>query len=107
MFHMMSCFSLADGVGDDELEARLRRFIAECEAEGLIACASSLGTRRCHPVMDTDERSFSHCFQLSFRDRAHCDAAVKRFFSDDFAEKDAHESLFTAIRDPEFFCWED
>lgn len=107
MFHMMSSFSPADGIAIDELEARLKRFVAECEAEGLITNASLLGTRQRHPVMDTDERSFSHCFQLSFRDREHCDAAVKRFFADDFAEKDAHEALFAAISEPEFFCWED
>ena len=104
---MMSCFSPAAGIGIDELEARLKRFVDECEAEGLITSASPLGERQRHPVMDTDDRTFSHCFQLSFRDRAHCDAAVKRFFSDDFAEKDAHESLFAGISDPEFFCWAD
>ncbi len=104
---MMSCFSLVEDISVHELDARLTRFVAACEAEGLITGASSLGTRQRHPVMDTDDRSFSHCFQLSFRDRAHCDAAVRRFFTDDFAEKDAHESLFAAISDPEFSCWED
>ncbi len=107
MFHMMSSFSPAQGVAVDELESQLRRFVEQCKAEGLITGSSPLGTRQRHPVMDTDERSFSHCFQLSFRDREHCDAAVKRFFSKDFAEKDAHESLFAAISDPVFFCWED
>ena len=104
---MMSSFSPADGIDVDELQSRLARFVEECEAEGLISGASELGTRQRHPVMDTDGRSFSHCFQLSFRDRAHCDDAVKRFFAEDFAEKEAHESLFAAISDPEFFCWED
>lgn len=107
MFHMTSCFSLADGVSVEELEARLQRFVQACESEGLINAASPLGVRQQHPVMDTDPRPFSHCFSLSFADRAHCDVAVKRFFAERYAEKDAHESLFAAIHEPQFYCWED
>ncbi|MEM1175195.1 MAG: hypothetical protein AAGA33_11505 [Pseudomonadota bacterium] len=104
---MMSCFSLADGISHDELSGRLERFVRACEAEHLISTASGLGVRRPHPVMDTDGRSFTHSFSLSFQDRAHCDAAVARFFAPDFPEKEAHEALFAAISEPEFFCWEE
>ena len=107
MFHMMSCFSLADGITVDDFNARLDEFVTQCKDADLITAASGLGERQRHPVMDTDDRPFTHCFTLSFVDRAQCDAGVKRFFSDDYAEKETHESLFAAISEPTFFCWSD
>ena len=107
MFHMMSCFSLAEGISDEEFSHRHASFVKQCSEAGLIAGSSALGERQAHPVMDTDQRSFTHCFTLTFADRAHCDAAVKRFYNSDFAERAAHEALFAAISEPEFFCWSD
>lgn len=106
MFYMTSCFSLADGYGIEEATARLSQFARECRAQALVVGENGPGRRVRHPIMDTDPRGFDFVFQLSFADRAQCDAAVQRFSSNDYAEKDAHESLFSMLSDPVFFCWE-
>ncbi len=55
MFHMLSCFDLANEVSIGEFQESNNVFLEHMRKFGLIESASPIGRRNKHPVMDTDK----------------------------------------------------
>ena len=108
MFHMLSCFNLAEGMTPEQFRARVAGFSAELHDNGLVHSVGPLGRRQRHPVMDTDdERNHEFFFIISFDSRAQCDRAVAQVFRHEGSLDDAHVSMLEPVTDPVFICWED
>ena len=108
MFHMLSCFNLAEGSSLEQYEGYVARFTAELKASGLVHSIGPIGRRQRHPVMDTDdERDHEFFFIISFEDREQCDRAVAEVFRHEGSLDDAHASILGPVADPVFICWED
>ena len=108
MFHMLSCFNLAEGMTLEQFQAHLASFSSELYDNGLVHSLGPLGRRQRHPVMDTDdERDHEMFFIISFESREQCDQAVAAVFRHQGPLDEAHASILGPVADPVFICWED
>ena len=55
MFHMLSCFNLANGVSIDEFQKSNSVFLEHMRELNLVRSTGAVGRRNRHPVMDTDK----------------------------------------------------
>ena len=108
MFHMLSCFNLKPGVSIDEFRDSVAEMTAVLQSEDLLHATGPIGRRQRHPVMDTDtERDHEYYFIMTFADGAQCDRAVAHVYRQEEPADSIHRSVFGAVDNPVFICWED
>ena len=108
MFHMLSCFKVAEGSDITAFQAGLEAFTRELLNLGLVAEVGPVGERRNNTILDTDEeRDHSHFLIMRFRDRAQADRAVAYIEERVQPGAGLHDTMYRHIADPVFICWED
>lgn len=108
MFHMLSCFDLANEVSIGEFQESNNVFLEHMRKFGLIESASPIGRRNKHPVMDTDkERDHEYFYTISFKDKNQCDQAVEYIRAQSELSISIHASVSAKIQNQVFICWED
>lgn len=108
MVHMHSCFNLRHGEKAQVFQERVRQFTQQLREAGLVHSVGAIGRRLHHPILDTDdERDQEFYFVMTFESRAQCDRAVDRILGRDQPMTSMHETVFEAVCDPVFTCWED
>ena len=108
MFHMLSCFNLKPDRTVDEFCRSVADFTAYLKKIDLVQSAGPVGRRQTDTIMDTDsERNHEYFFIMTFRDRAQCDRAVERIYSQTEQEGAVHKAVHAMIEDQVFICWED
>ena len=105
---MHTSFDLAAGTNIDEFRTALNAFSKLMIAKGLVAETGPIAQRCKHPIMDTDEhRGHQYFFIMSFRDREHCDAAVRHIQEAATDSDPVHKAVYANIVEPIFSCWVD
>lgn len=107
MFHMLTSFTLRDGVTIEEFDSALRTLSVQLINGGFLAATGPVGRRQRHPVMDTDERDHDYYFIMSFVDREQCDRSVEHMYELGAHDDPAHVATYNKIDDAVFVCWED
>ena len=108
MFHMLSCFNLANGVSIDEFQKSNSVFLEHMQELNLVQSTGPVGRRNRHPVMDTDkERDQEYFYVMSFQDESQCNLAVKYIQSNDVSGDSIHGNVVSKIKNSIFICWED
>ena len=108
MFHMHTTFFLAPDTSIDEFRTSLGAFSTLMQELGLLESTGPVAERCKHPIMDTDEeRDHPYFFQMSFRDREQCDAAVRHIQAMEQESQAIHKAVYANILDPVFSCWMD
>ena len=105
---MHTTFFLSADTNVDEFRTSLGVLSALMQELGLLESTGPVANRCKHPVMDTDsERDHPYFFQLSFRDREQCDAAVRHIQSMEQESQAIHKAVYAKVVDPVFSCWMD
>ena len=108
MFHMLSCFDLANEVSIFEFQKSNNIFLEQMRELRLIESSSPIGRRNKHPVMDTDtERDHEYFYTISFKDKNQCDQAVEYIQAQTALSVSIHGGLSSKIQNQVFICWED
>ena len=108
MFHMLSCFNLADDEDINEFHQAYNHFVAEMKGIGLVESTGPIGNRQSDTPMDTDdERDHEYFVVMTFRDRKQVDAAYEHIMKHEGSSDVAHDSVYTRVLDPVFICWQD
>ena len=116
MFHMLSCFNLANGISIDEFQKSNTVFLEHMRELQLVQSNGPIGRRKRHPIMDTDkERDQEYFYIMTFLDEQQCDLAVKYIQSHELSGHSVHNSdhisihrdVSSKIGDSVFICWED
>ncbi|MEM8935181.1 MAG: DUF6614 family protein [Pseudomonadota bacterium] len=109
MFHMLSCFTLKDGVQIDEFKEALDAFTEHMRDQTLIASIGPIGRRRRDTPMDTDDaRDHALFFVTHFDDRSQCDSAYSYILAADQQVAKIHYAVMGKVKsDAVFICWED
>ncbi|MEO1042015.1 MAG: hypothetical protein AAFX52_06970 [Pseudomonadota bacterium] len=109
MFHMLSCFSLVEGVETQDFLAAIDAFNRHMIDASLLSSAGPVGRRCAGTPMDTDEaRDHEYFFVSTFSDRAQCDAAYAYILDAGPVISNIHEAVMSKVKDDAvFICWED
>lgn len=108
MFHMLTCFKLADENKIDAFQCALKSYANHMQEQGLLASLGPIGVRQTDTILDTDnERDHTHFFIMSFDDRAQSDAAVAYIERAREPAHTLHTSAYAHVVAPIFICWED
>ncbi|MEM7741725.1 MAG: hypothetical protein AAF225_13105 [Pseudomonadota bacterium] len=109
MFHMLSCFSLIEGVKVSEFRDAIDAFNNHMIDASFVCSVSPIGRRCASTPMDTDEmRDHAFFFTSTFQDRAQCDAAYAYILEARSSISDIHDAVMSKVRDDAvFICWED
>ena len=108
MIHMLSGFSLKDGETLEEFRAAYAAFIDDLLRADVIVDAGPLGRRVSDTPMDTDEDNPREYFSvMSFRDRAHLDAAYAYIENRTQPSTRTHIMMHRRITQSVFTCWQD
>jgi len=105
---MHTCFFLSPDTRVDEFRSSLRDFSVFMQDLGLLENTGPVSERCKHPIMDTDaDRDHQYFFQMTFRDREQCDAAVKHIQAMQEESQAIHTAVYANVLDPVFSCWMD
>ena len=106
--HLLSAFDLREGVDEAVFIDAYRRFVQELYEADLIVDAQPIGRRVSDTPMDTDdERAHQFFTILTFRDRAHMDAAYAHIEARMRAVTGEHAAMYARTANQIFTCWQD
>ena len=108
MIHMLSSFNLRPNEDFNDFSRAYAAFIADLEKAGIITGAGPLAKRVADTPMDTDDaRDFTYFSLMSFRNRAHLDAAYAYIEAMSEPGSDSHLNMYRRISTSVFTCWQD
>ena len=108
MFHMLSCFNLPPDHDIEAFTRSYRAFVEEMQKIDLVVSSGPIGRRQSDTPMDTDdERNHEYFSVMTFRDRPQVDAAYAHILQHFGPADEAHDQVYTRVKDPVFICWED
>ncbi|MEO0752687.1 MAG: DUF6614 family protein [Pseudomonadota bacterium] len=106
--HLLSAFDLRPGVDEDTFTDAYGTFVRELYDADLIADARPMGRRITDTPMDTDEeRSHQFFTILTFRNRAHMEAAYAHIEARMRAVTGEHAAMYARTANTIFTCWQD
>ncbi|MEL6647822.1 MAG: DUF6614 family protein [Pseudomonadota bacterium] len=106
--HLLSAFDLRAGVEEDSFADAYHSFVQELYDAGLIIDARPMGRRVPDTPMDTDDTRAQQFFTiLTFRDRAHMDAAYAHIEARMRAVTGEHAAMYARTANQIFTCWQD
>ena len=106
--HLLSAFDLRPGQDMDTFVDAYGVFVRELYEAGLIVDARPMGRRVSDTPMDTDEERDHQFFTvLTFRDRAHMDAAYAHIEARMRAVTGEHAAMYARTANQIFTCWQD
>ena len=105
---MLSAFVLRPGADEAAFADAYGTFVRELYEAGLIVDARPMGRRVSDTPMDTDEERHHQFFTiLTFRDRAHMDAAYAHIEARMKAVPGEHAAMYARTANSIFTCWQD
>ncbi|MEL7254982.1 MAG: DUF6614 family protein [Pseudomonadota bacterium] len=106
--HLLSTFDLRPGQDEASFTEAYRVFVQELYDADLIIDARPMGRRVSDTPMDTDEdRNHQFFTILTFRDRAHMDAAYAHIEARMRAVTGEHAAMYARTANQIFTCWQD
>lgn len=106
--HLLSAFNLRPGQDMESFAAAYTTFVNELYEADLITDARPMGRRVSDTPMDTDDARDHQVFTiLTFRDRAHMDAAYAHIEARMRAVTGEHAAMYARTKDAIFTCWQD
>ncbi len=106
--HLLSAFDLRSGQHEESFVEAYRVFVQELYDADLIIDARPMGRRVSDTPMDTDEERAHQFFTiLTFRDRAHMDAAYAHIEARMRAVTGEHAAMYACTANQIFTCWQD
>ena len=106
--HLLSAFDLRPGVAEQSFTEAYATFVQELYDADLIIDAHPMGRRVSDTPMDTDnERAHQFFTILTFRNRAHMDAAYAHIEARMRAVTGEHAAMYARTANQIFTCWQD
>lgn len=106
--HLLSAFDLRRGQDAESFAEIYGTFVRELYEADLIVDARPMGRRVSDTPMDTDEERDHQFFTiLTFRDRAHMDAAYAHIEARMRAVTGEHLDMYSRTANQIFTCWQD
>ncbi len=106
--HMLSAFDLKPDESEAEFRTAYADFAKDLIREGIVTTAGPVGRRVADTPMDTDDARTHRFFSmLSFRDRAHLDAAYAYLARRRGEATGSHKDMHARITNSVFLCWQD
>jgi hypothetical protein len=106
--HLMSTFDLRRGQDLTQFAETYGKFVDELYDADLIVDARPMSRRVSDTPMDTDDdRSHQFCSILTFRSRAHMDAAYAHIEARMRAVTGEHRDMYRRTANQIFTCWQD